>query len=290
MHELQSRAAERKAAYDGVTFALLTQHGKERVIEPLVREVFGASLTVVRDFDTDALGSFTRDVPRCGTQLEAARKKATLALERTGLPLGLGSEGSFGPGPFGLGSWNLELLVLVDADRGIELLGRAYEPGLHDHGFVGTAEELTAFAERAGFPEHGLVLRPDAESDPRIRKGLRASVDLEAAFRAALCESSSGQVFVESDLRAHQHPTRMKTIEKAARDLVARARCLCPACGTPGFGVVARVPGLPCGDCGAPTEEPVADEHGCVKCDRRERRARTGPERAEPMRCQFCNP
>ena len=36
---------------------------------------------------------------RAGTQIEAARKKARLGMELAGLPLGLASEGAFGPDP-----------------------------------------------------------------------------------------------------------------------------------------------------------------------------------------------
>lgn len=78
-----------------------------------------------RGFDTDSLGTFTREVPREGSQLEAAREKARAGIDRSGLPFGLGSEGAFGPGPLGLSSVNLELVVLLDTRRGIEIVGRS---------------------------------------------------------------------------------------------------------------------------------------------------------------------
>jgi len=259
-------------------------------VAPALRAALEVELEVVRDFDTDALGTFTRDVPRPGTQLDAARRKARLACERSGLPLGLGSEGSFGPGPVAFGEWNLELVVCVDAARGLEVVGRAYEPALAHHGTVGSLEELAAFAARARFPEHGLVLRPDGQEDPRIRKGLRAWGELEAAFHAARSESVTGRVFVENDLRAHQHPSRMAVIGKAVADLVERLACLCPACSNPGFGRISPVAGLPCRECGAPTGVPVADLYGCVACPHRERRVRDAGARADPSRCDVCNP
>lgn len=277
--------------YRGARIALLTQHGKEQVLAPLFLSQLGARLEVARGFDTDTLGTFTREIPREGTQLEAARRKATVAIERSGAEIGLGSEGAFVPGPFGLGSWNVEVLVLVDRIRDIEVVGRAGAAGLHLHAGVRTRDELLAFASRAGFPEHGLVVRPGDEHDPRVAKGLRTPDALEAAFDAARRVAADGVVFVESELRAHLNPTRMTTIAAAGRDLVARLGLACPACGSPGFGAVGQVPGLPCRDCGAPTRHPVAEEFGCVRCAHREERAPAGgPESADPAVCDYCNP
>ena len=65
--------------YRGARIALLTQHGKERVLAPLFALELDATLVVEGGFDTDALGTFTREVDRAGTQLEAARRKAEIA-------------------------------------------------------------------------------------------------------------------------------------------------------------------------------------------------------------------
>ena len=99
-------------AYAGRQVALLTQHGKERVIAPVLEAALGCRVERVARYDTDLLGTFTRDIPRAGTQLDAARRKARLGMELAGLPLGLASEGSFGPDPFtGMFPWNVEFLI-----------------------------------------------------------------------------------------------------------------------------------------------------------------------------------
>ncbi len=288
-------ASRQDPGFRDLGVAFLTQHGKECVLAPLFLSALGARIEVVRGFDTDSLGTFTREVPRAGTQLEAARRKAEIAIERSGAAIGLGSEGAFVPGPFGLGSWNIEVLVLLDRVRGIEVVGRAHAAGRHLHATVRSREELEAFAARAGFPGHGLVIRPSDEHDPRVVKGLVRFDALEAAFADARLAAADGAVFVESELRAHLNPTRMATIEAAGRDLVARLVCACPACGTPGFGVTRAVPGLPCSDCGAPTREAIADELGCVRCGHREEHARVGGSgeevlEASPAVCDYCNP
>lgn len=276
--------------YASQRIMLLTQHGKEHALGPIVRDGLGASLEVVRGFDTDSLGTFTRDVPRAGTQLDAARAKARIAIERSGGQLGLGSEGAFNPGPFGIGCWNVELVLLADAARGIEVVGTAHGPGLHVHGTVATDAELRALAERAGFPEHGLVIRPEGPDDARVRKGIAAWAELARAFEETRRESPSGAVFVESDLRAHMHPSRMALIRTAGADLVARLSTACPSCGLPGFGLSEVVPGLPCAACGTQTQEPLADIHSCVRCDYREERRRDGSTAADPGHCPYCNP
>ena len=102
--------------------------------------------------------------------------------------------------------------------------------------------------------------------------------------------AENGQAFLENDLRAHAHPTRMDVIRLAAADLAAKLNSLCPACGMPGFQVVERLSSLLCADCGAPTREIRADIHGCLKCAHRETRARVGVEHADPGRCDYCNP
>lgn len=277
--------------YSGRRFALLTQHGKERVIAPVLDAALGCRVERVSGFDTDTLGSFTRDIPRAGTQREAAREKARIGMELSGLPLGLASEGAFGADPMaGLFPWNVELLVFIDDECGIEVTGMAQQATRFAHLLTGDWEQAAQFARQAGFPAHHLVVRPQGQDDPRIEKGLASWTALEAAFYRARGEAENGQVFLENDLRAHAHPTRMDVIRLAAEDLAAKLNSPCPACAMPGFQVVERLRGLPCADCGTPTREIRADIHGCLKCAHRETRERAGVEHADPGRCDYCNP
>jgi hypothetical protein len=277
--------------YSGRRIALLTQHGKERVIAPVLDAALGCRVERVGGFDTDTLGSFTRDIPRAGNQLEAARRKARIGMELSGLPLGLASEGAFGPDPMaGLFPWNVELLLFIDDERGIEVTGMAQQATRFAHLLTDDWEAAAQFARQAGFPEHHLVVRPQGQDDPRIEKGLATWTALEAAFNRVRGLAENGRAFLENDLRAHAHPTRMEAIRLAAADLAAKLNSRCPDCGTPGFWVVERLRGLPCADCGAPTREVRADIHGCPKCARRETRERAGVEHADPGRCDYCNP
>jgi len=277
--------------YTGRCIALLTQHGKEQVIAPVLDAALGCQVERVSGFDTDTLGTFTRDIPRAGTQLEAARRKARTGMELSGLPLGLASEGAFGPNPVvSLLPWNIELLLLIDDERGIEVTGVAQQSTRFDHLLTDDWERAKQFAAQAGFPTHYLVVRPQCQDDSRVEKGIDTWAALEAAFQRARGQAENGQVFLESDVRAHAHPARMAVIRMAAEDLATKLNSLCPACGTPGFWTVERVAGLPCADCGAPTREIRAIINGCLQCDHRETHQQTGVEYADPGRCDYCNP
>ena len=284
-------AAAGAGAYLGCSVALLTKHGKERVIAPALEPALGCRVQLASGYDTDQLGTFTRDVPRAGTQLEAARKKARIGMELSGLSLGLASEGSFGPDPtVGMFPWNVEFLVFLDHERDLEVVGVAQGKANFSHLLTADWAGVVAFAKQVGFPAHHLMVRPEGEDDPRIRKGIAAWAGLEAVFAWALAESANGQVFVETDVRAHANPTRMDNICLAAEDLVKKLRSRCPACGTPGFWIVERVDGLPCEACGAPTRETRVEILGCLKCAHRETRERAERQYADAGRCDYCNP
>lgn len=278
-------------AYAGQTLALLTQHGKERVIAPVLEPALGCVVARVEGFDTDTLGTFTRETPRPGTQLEAARRKARIAMALSGLRVGLASEGSFGADPVGgLLPWNLELLVLIDDRLGLEIVGRAQGPGGGLHLLTRDRAELAAFAARAGFPAQGLVLRPGHEDDPRIRKDLADAAQLHEAFEACAAQAPDGRVFVEADLRAFANPSRMQRIGEAAQDLLQRIASTCPACGLPGFAVVERERGLRCEDCGWPTRQHRSEAWQCAGCGHRVVVPRADRLRAEARHCDICNP
>lgn len=275
--------------YAGQRIALLTQHGKEAILAPVLDAALGCRVTRVEGFDTDTLGSFTRDIARAGSQIEAARRKARIGMELSGLPLGLASEGAFGADPFlGALPWNAELLLLVDDLRGIEVAGWAQQATRFAHLLTGDWQAARRFATEAGFPEHHLVVRPAQQDDVRVEKGIADWATLAAAFARAQAEADNSLVFLEHDARAHAHPTRREAIRLAAENLRDKLLSLCPACGAPGFWGIERLPGLPCADCGAPTRETRAEVWGCPKCACREERMIAGD--ADPGRCDVCNP
>lgn len=282
---------EPSAAYAGEEIALLTQHGKQGVIAPALEDKLNCRVRHIDSYNTDLLGTFTLDVPRLGTQLEAARKKACIGMDLTGLAYGLGSEGAFIPDPFlGMAPWNIELVVFVDRRRDIEVVGIAQGGGNFSHLLTDKWQAVENFARDVGFPAQLLVVRPQNEHDPRIRKDIDTWDKLGNAFAWAVAEAKNGQIFVETDGRAHGNPTRMANIALAAANLAARLASPCPACSTPGYWQVDHVAGLPCAACGAPTKVSQAQVYGCLKCAHRETRPTAGPAHADPGRCDVCNP
>jgi hypothetical protein len=276
-------------AYADREIALLTQHGKESVIAPVLDTALGCRVRRVAGFDTDQLGTFTRDIRRIGTQLEAARRKARIGMEIAGLPLGLASEGAFGPDPMlGMLPWNTELVLFIDDSLGIEVAGLAQRATRFAHLLAGDWEAVRRFAMAEGFPDHHLVIRPAHQDDPRIEKGLGDWAELETAFRRAIERSGNGLAFIEHDLRAHLHPARREVIRLATENLRDRLLSCCPACGVAGFWPVEQIPGLACADCGAPTRESRAEAWRCPKCGYRQER--TIPGSADPGHCDVCNP
>ena len=271
--------------------ALLTQHGKEGLLAPLLSHSLGWAVERVDGFDTDSLGSFTREVDRPGSQLEAARTKARTGMALAGCQRGLASEGAFMPDPLsGLFPWNVELLVAVDDVLGVEVVGMAQGPACNQTGHASDWHSAERLAQDAGFPRHWLVVRPNGENDPRVIKGVNSWPALRAAFEAAQAQSEQGVVWLESDLRAMANPSRQGLIVQAGLDLVRRWQSVCPQCAAPGFWPVSAIQGLPCAACGTPTRERLGERWACVRCTHTEDKRVTPGTKADPARCDRCNP
>jgi hypothetical protein len=277
--------------YAGLKASLLTQHGKESVICPQLFDSNGLEVVHVSGYDTDNLGTFTRDIPRYGSQLDAARKKARVGMELSGLKLGIASEGAFDNDPHtGMFSWNYELVILIDDHRDIEIVG--FFGGLAQSASrqVSSWDEVNAFLSVARFNTHQLVIRPDDENHPESRKGVKDLETLKMTYEWAKRISKNGNVFIENDLRAHTNPTRMANILKATEDLSRKMNSLCPECELPGFWVTERKKGLPCSSCEEPTNLPIAYIWSCVKCECKKEIPIPNQTKADPMKCDYCNP
>ena len=276
------------------TLVIATKHRKEQVIAPVLEMGLGVRAMVPDAFDTDLLGTFTRDVPRPGDQRETARIKAGKALELTGATLAIASEGYFGPHPaLPYLPCNRELVVLVDLAHNLEIVGEAISTETNfNHKLVDHVSEAEAFAQQVGFPEHGLVvMAPDPQSADTlpIFKGITRIDQLQEAVEQILARSPKAHI--ETDMRAMHNPTRMKVIEQATHDLLTKIRNSCPQCGTPGFSVRDRKSGLPCGLCQLPTLLTLAHIYVCDKCNYAEEvRYPDGVETADPGQCSYCNP
>ncbi|MCU0535346.1 MAG: hypothetical protein MUD14_15770 [Hydrococcus sp. Prado102] len=274
---------------------LATMHQKERAIAPLLETELGIKVIVPSQFDTDCFGTFTREIKRIGTQIEAARLKAQQVLELTGETIAIASEGSFHPHPaFPFISCDREIILLLDKDNDLEIIGQELSTDTnHSHTQVSTLEEALEFAEKIGFPKHGLVVMSSKNATDReeIFKGIITEKKLVKSVEKCLRKSSTGVIHLETDMRAMYNPTRMKVIEKATQNLIEKLNSFCPQCSAPGFDVVSRSPGLPCGWCSSPTSLIKVAIYQCQKCNyKQEVLFPDGLEIADPAYCQYCNP
>ncbi len=274
---------------------LATMHQKEKVIAPLFEQELGIKIVVPPNFDTDAFGTFTREIKRTGTQLEAARLKAEKALDITGETLAIASEGTFTPHPVvPYISCNREFVILLDKANDLEIVGEEFSTDTnYRHKLVRSPQEAYEFSLEVGFPEHGMIVMINSSSisQDEIIKGITTKEQLFEAINLALHNSPNGQVHIETDMRAMYNPTRMKVIEKATQNLIRKVRQLCPKCSCPGFEAVERIKGLPCAFCNLPTEMTRSVIYRCKKCSFSEEVASAEKlEKADPAQCMYCNP
>jgi hypothetical protein len=237
------------ARYIGAPVAFLTKHGKQALVAEPLEVALGCRLIHTDGFDTDQLGTFSREIHRLEGQRDTARRKA-----------------------------------------GIKVTGIAQGPALAVGERVSTVEQLHQLAERAGFPEHLLMVRSDDEHHAHVIKAVGSLEALQKAYSECLDQSIFGGVFVGSDLRAFANPTRQAMIRSAAQNLAQRLESGCPRCEAPGFWPSGSRAGLPCRDCGSPTRLPVSLTWSCIRCDCVVERASDGSGFADPSRCDVCNP
>lgn len=281
----ESIAGPEPSPYRGRVIAVGTQHGKQHQFAPPFRRVLGALLTAPT-VDTDQFGTFSGEVPRTGSPVDAARAKATAAMNAAGVPLGLASEASYGPLP---GGWlgHEEILLFRDDLAAIEIV-----EGYRTASTPPVGQRVSRYDDvrgdlRGGLPDQGLIVRPCGAEGP-ITKGITADTALRSAIAAAVSVSPDGTALVEPDLRAHHNPGRRIILSRLAETMAYRLATRCPSCGVPGFGRVKSEPGLPCRLCGTPTALRHRDIHACGACGHHETRAL--PATADPADCPSCNP
>ena len=273
---------------------LATKNGKERRISRAFRAALDAVVIVPPDLNTDSFGTFTSELPRIGSPKEVALRKARAGMQLVGKPLGLASEGSFGPDP--QIPWHyadLELLVFVDEELGMELTETVFTNNTNfGHCTTRRLEGAEGFLERAQFPSHALIVRPnDKTQQSCLFKGIVDFSELQSAIDQCAAASSDGLAHIENDMRSHMNPTRRIAIRHVAFKLARRLAALCPACGAPGWGIEDTEKGLPCGNFGALTALVRYEISLCWRCSHFERKPRRNARQyAEPRDCPVCDP
>lgn len=279
--------------YYGCCVVLTTKHAKSIALAPPFEKKLGAGV-LEYVVDTDRLGTFSGEIERKGSALDCVRKKCEWSIKKTKAEYAMASEGSFSPHPFipFLPS-NREILYFIDKVRKFHLhISDVTTDTNYQMKEISSFDELLEFANKALFPSHALIVRPfPREISASVFKGLDNQADLEAVYKEAIKQSPENKVWVETDMRAHFNPTRMKFIETLGETLADRLLCCCPECDTPGWGRIDIEAGLPCNLCGLPTDEIKYDIYGCTKCIHRLQLPPThGKDTTDPNQCGFCNP
>lgn len=184
----------------------------------------------------------------------------------------------------------MNFLILIDKKNDLEIIVRELSTETNFNGTkINTVEELVSFAEHSKFPSHGLIIKNKKENFTEIVKGITDTNDLNNTFQRFI--TKYGEAYIETDMRAMYNPTRMKVIEKATQKLADKIKSRCPSCKTPGFGITASKPGLPCELCGLPTRSTLSYIYTCEKCNFcKEEQHPNGKTKEDPMYCDVCNP
>lgn len=266
-----------------------SRHDKAKAIARPMEKLLGVQLWSPPDLDTDQFGTFSGDVPRPGTPVEMLRAKIALCRSIFPNPIMVASEGAYTQHPFfphlALAH---EWMIWDDAASGFELIEHKstitpYYYAAH----LETGAPLETLLARCGWPRLALTLHATDLNLPSY-KGLRAKSEIEAAI-AHLQSAGAQQIHLATDMRAHLHPPRQRTLRHLAARLARRVRTACPQCHRYGFGVRFTETGLACSDCNTPSKQHKARGVRCDYCDYRAYSWHAS-DQADPFYCTYCNP
>ncbi|HEY0744768.1 MAG TPA: DUF6671 family protein [Chryseosolibacter sp.] len=260
-------------------------------MEPILRKHLGIAEVIVPQVDTDKFGTFSGEIERPSDPITTLRAKIHDALEIAGETLGIGSEGSFGPDPqMPFVQAHHEVVMLIDQANNLEIIEHVVSYGtFFGRSEVSQLKDLMDFADKAQFPSHGLILK-QIKSDKviNITKGIVTWDLLYTVAQKYFTDDTS--LVVETDMRAHLNPSRMKVIAEVTDKLMANVNSLCPECQWPGFTALEFKPGLVCAQCGEPTKVFQSKIHRCGHCDYWCEELCTDGLHADPRFCDLCNP
>ncbi|MHA8104720.1 DUF6671 family protein [Aquirufa nivalisilvae] len=280
-----------KAYYQGKPLIIATKHRKEEVIGPLLQKEFGFQYFASNQIDTDLLGTFSGEIERNVSHIQAAREKCQMAMEIHGVDVALSSEGSFGAHPqLMFVPAGTELLMFMDRKNEIEISVQVTSTETNfNWKEVKAIHELPPFLEQVKFPTHALIIKKSREDFAHMEKGINEASRLFELVDKFL--KSYGSCILETDMRAMNNPTRMEQIEKLTYQLMDKMNSLCPHCAFPGFSVMEVQRGLLCSQCFLPTQSILKVIYRCQKCFFEQEKPYPSANYLEdPMYCDYCNP
>jgi Domain of unknown function (DUF6671) len=277
--------------YANARIGLATIHAKELAIAPPFRRVLDAEVVVAHGLDTDALGTFSGEIPRPDALVETCVIKAELVFRVLDVDCAIANEGSYGPiERVPLVPSGIEIMAFIDRKRGlriVETLG-THRTNWRLSRFKAGDPNVPVVVTAMGFPRYGVFVI--SSTDPsRPVKDLSNMDELVAAVNREAGRSEEGLAIVIADMRANRNPTRMRVLRALSWKLAKRLQRLCPKCQTPGFGAIGARRGLPCECCGQPTHWVDFEIDACSACGHAEARPRKdGRKTAPKLSCKAC--
>ena len=277
--------------FEGRRLVIATKHGKEAVLAPILERELGVLCFTMPQFDSDIFGTFSGEVERLDDAVLTARLKCEKAMEMAQCDLAIASEGSFGSHPsFYFLPADDEVILLLDKKQDAFFSARELSIDTNFNAAeISTFDELIDFAKRSKFPTHALILRKSRTNCENIIKGITDWPILKESFEKLIKGNTS--LYIETDMRAMNNPSRMKVISIAAEKLIEKIKSTCPSCHFPGFSVVKMKEGLRCELCQFPTRSIISHIYTCQKCLETKEILYPNQKMAEdPAFCDYCNP
>lgn len=267
----------------------VTKHKKEQIVAPSFLVGFQANV-IALDWDTDSLGTFSGEKERVLDPLPNARKKIELAIESgANGRFYLASEGSFVPHPeIPWLTMNEECLLFFDRKTGMQMHVFQYsEDVFFRKEKLASQDRLIKLLHDFDFPNHGLILKLSKGRELRIQKDFTSVEEVNHLVETML--NDGWGIEMESDLRAHQNPTRQNNIKKAGERLVEELKLNCPSCGSYGQNIKKRIEGVPCANCSIPSQQIKSYLRECYFCSHTWEQDLKNPP-IDPQFCFWCNP
>ncbi len=268
-----------------------TKHQKDSLLATVFSETLHWEFLPTPMIDTDQLGTFSGEIPRNLSPLEAAKAKIALLPNNTNATIFIANEGTFTAHPqIPFITADIELIYVYDSLNNWEF--HTYhidtEHSAFEKQFTQTAEALQ-IAEENAFPQQAVIVSIKKNGlIQKVWKGLQTTADLLEALRTVEQFDATCEKIISADLRAMYNPTRQTVLRRTAEKLLQELQTFCPQCETPAFLPNVTEKGLPCEWCGNPTYLVAKEISNCKSCGYTITKTHT--HKANPMYCMHCNP
>ena len=273
-----------------------TMHQKEQAIAEQLKAHFQLDCIIPPGIQTDCFGTFSGEIPRPGSQEEAALAKMDAAIQQfPDETIFLVSEGAFYPHPDSpFVTVNTELLFLRDLQLNLTI--KAWHTSLETRArtaFILPNTNWDSLLDSFEFPTYGIVLsRWEDNKQVAVVKDLLNVGSVSTQVQSWQQQFPQAKIQISHDLRAHRNPLRMAQIEQAGQKLIQQMKQACPTCGLPGLSPIDIQRGLPCAACYRPTRLVKSITYRCAASCGYEtaQPPEDAPAAADPMHCDYCNP